>query len=276
MDVRKLIDKLAREEDDFLKGVYLAPVAKGGGICLRINGVECKLQVEDREFEGWGLFRPLSFKTARLLRAAPRALVSKYLDTLAPVELILADPAGSTRIAFIAHPAGSAVKSDGPVPVHLVARGEPFRHIVARFDGFHFWFQRLHPGRNPAQAAYLRKSLDQDLGPENLRWSGLTLQERRIYAQLLTRQRFYRETPGHRRLRQALEHGGAALDSYDQKGDAYSVTFVLDGARHTALIRPNDLTVLSAGICLSGEDDNFDLQSLVGVLREAYGRTITA
>ncbi|UCH19695.1 MAG: hypothetical protein JSU83_14065, partial [Deltaproteobacteria bacterium] len=196
-------------------------------------------------------------------------LMRKYLDQLTSVALIVAEPAGHPPSAILAHPAGSPVKFDGPIPVRLIEGVERFRHIIARFDGFNFWYDRIHPGRNPAQAAYLRKSLDSDLEIRELDRPGLLPQEKRLYADLLKLERIRREEPDRRRIRLALQHAGARLESYHKRKKSYAVTFIMDGHRHTSRIRSDDLTVLSAGICLEGKDKKFDLQSLVGVLREA-------
>ena len=45
--------------------------------------------------------------------------------------------------------------------------------------------------------------------------------------------------------------------------------FLVQGREHTSAIAKDNLTVLSAGICLAGGDQAFDLNSLVGVLRQA-------
>lgn len=66
----------------------------------------------------------------------------------------------------------------------------------------------------------------------------------------------------------ALAHAGADLCDFTDVEDSYRVTFTVDGHRHVSVVSKADLTVQSAGICLSGEDEKFDLNSLVGVLRE--------
>jgi hypothetical protein len=111
--------------------------------------------------------------------------------------------------------------------------------------------------------------------PDQVQRPGLTAEEREAYAanywpryETSEEARRSREET---RLRQALAHAGAAMRDYRDRGDVYTITYEVDGQRHTSVVNKNDLTVQVAGICLSGEDEKFDLQSLIGVVREAQG-----
>jgi hypothetical protein len=69
------------------------------------------------------------------------------------------------------------------------------------------------------------------------------------------------------RLRDALHMGGGELREFRDRGEFWQVEWTTrNGERHTSAISKGDLTVISSGICLSGYDRNFDLQSLVGVI----------
>lgn len=69
------------------------------------------------------------------------------------------------------------------------------------------------------------------------------------------------------RLRDALHMGGGELREFRDRGDFWQVEWMTrNGERHTSAISKDDLTVVSSGICLSGYDRDFDLQSLVGVI----------
>jgi hypothetical protein len=69
------------------------------------------------------------------------------------------------------------------------------------------------------------------------------------------------------RLRDALHVGGGDLRAFNDRGAYWLVEWTTaDGQRHTSAVAKGDLTVISSGICLSGRDRDFDLQSLVGVI----------
>lgn len=76
------------------------------------------------------------------------------------------------------------------------------------------------------------------------------------------------------KIKHSLRHAGAQLHSYwrtNPKDREVNVKILVDGKEHIARVHTHDLTVVNAGICLSGYDQDFDLTSLVGVLREYKG-----
>jgi hypothetical protein len=163
----------------------------------------------------------------------------------------------------------------GVVPVRLVEEAELFEVLQTRFDGARCWYDGPEPRRDPGTAAYLRESLARMVAPERLDRPGLTVEERAAYA-LNYAPRLQAELEARRdrveeRLRAALAHAGAEFREYQERGDVYRVAYDVDGRRQVSVVARDDLSVQVAGICLSGQDQRFDLQSIVGVLREAEG-----
>ena len=289
---RRIPDALARlaaAEDAFLKSEFLAPVLRGQGVQVKIAGVRCQLRVEPAEFQGFGVFRPLSHAAARLDRPATMGQRRQYLELFPAVSLLLCARQGAAGDAWLALPANRGddrFEADGPVPVWLAEDAELFDTVRARFDGARFWFDEVDSRADPGASAYLREALGRMAPPALVERPGLTAAQRAAYAAVhddrvrreeerknreIRRQREDARASGERRLREALEHAGATLRDFAERGDVYSVSYTVDGQRHTSIVRKTDLGVQTSGICLSGEDRKFDLHSLVGVLREGRG-----
>ncbi len=269
------LNRLAAAEDRFLASEFLAPVLRGGKVQVRIAGVICALSVRPANFEGWGVFRPASHSDAELMRQVKLAERQRYLDLFPRVRLILVDRWEEQWVALPAHRSDSRFQVEGMIPVRFVDDAQLFEVIEARFDGAQFWFAGPDARWDPAMAAYLRKELALLTPPEKLQRSGLTAEERAGYAlnywPRYAASEEAQRSREERRLRGALQHAGAELKDYVERRDVYTVTYEVDGQRHVSAVAKNDLSVQVAGICLSGEDQKFDLQSLVGVIREAQG-----
>ena len=270
--------KLAAAEQRFLASEFLAPALGGGEVHVRIAGVINRLHVSPPDFRGFGIFRPTAPAAATLVRPATLVQRREYLALFPLVRFILCKRDGQQWLAISAHQGDSRFRIAGLVPLRMVEEVQQFDVVRARFDGASFWFESLDPSRDPATSAYLRQQLAKGTEPNLLDRLGLTPEERLAYTLCLIQEAVAKQPDAvadpARRLRDALAQAGAELVDYLERKDGYRVTYTIGGQQHVSAVRKDDLTVQVAGICLSGADQQFDLTSLVGVLREAGGEVL--
>ena len=272
LNINAALARLAREETAFLHAAFLAPVVRGRGVAVRIAGVRCTLRVVPPAFHGWGVFQPVSHAVAMLAREATAGERRQYLDLFPQLRLVVCGRDGDRPLAVPAGAADARFEIAGPVEVQLTPEFDLFDTLLVRFDGARFWFDELASRSDPAAAAYLGKALSDMVDPEKLTCSGLSEGQRRAYAAALQLRtpaiRADEREDAELRLDAALSHAGAGLHDFTESGQAYRVTFMLDGRRHTSVVRTHDLSLVTDGICLSRQDRKFDLSSLVGMLRD--------
>ena len=281
MTIDDILNNLEDEERRFVGQEFLAPVLGHNLVVVRIAGIVCQLRVKSRQpFTGWAVVRALSTSQAAFVRPANLREIANYLALFPLVRLILlhSEQEGElhTWIASSAQQGDQRFNIEGPVPLRLAEEGlERFETVIARFDGHEFWYERRDSTRDPALAAYLREQLGRVTSsglppkPEDLHKSGLSREERQSYGMIRAALEHAARDRIQERLSEALDHAGGRLTSYIQREDVYVVRYTVDGRELASTIHRDDLTVVSAGICLAGRDQHFDLTSLVGVLREA-------
>lgn len=282
LDPLSLIKRFSEDEKNLSSELFLAPCVPGGKITVRIKNVTYELAVTDAgplaERGGFGLFQVTEPGQARCVEAAQRPQIDAYLKLLPRINMVLIEEFDRHWWAVQAHASDTRFNFAEPVPLRLTERSASFQQIQARFDGSTFWYHGDNRRRDPAVARQLREALHDNVDPDRLHVSGAMPSELFAYRiiffdrnpqQILEKQR--RERTDLDRLRDALAHAGARLDGYwAAQGGAVTVRYVVDGQTHSANVHLNDLTVVSAGVCLSGRDRDFDLTSLVGVMRQLH------
>lgn len=267
--------RLAQAERAFVGTEFLAPALRGGRVAVRIAGVVCELNnVTPADFTGFGIFRADSHERATLVRPATMGERRRYLQLFPRVSLVVSAKSDRDSFAVPLNSADARFSVQGEVTLRFAEDNvQLFDVVSARFDGTSFWFDQPDPRADPAAAPYLRQALVRMLELAKLDRPGLMPGQRTAYA-LRYRARLEQmledaRTRDERRLRDALEHAGAALRDFAEQRDEYRVTYEVDGERYVSVVRKGDLTVQTAGICLSGLDQQFDLTSLVSVMRQA-------
>ncbi len=272
-DIRKLIQQIASAENQLGSTQFLAPCVKGGKVRTRIEEMVYTFTPKPQNFEGWGIFQPLDERRASLIETADLPQIDAYLQQFPKVRLRLAYRLQNRT--WLGYPVNEADtrqrwKIVKPLAVHLVSDGVTFEEIVARKNGGFCWFEEIDRRCDPVLTEHLRSALKDFIAPERLQFKGMTPEMRTLYGIVASRTEGFDPTlKDEKRLRKALELGGGQLRGFKDGGDYWNVDWMTaDGYHHTSAISKGDLTVISSGICLSGRDRDFDLQSLVGVMED--------
>jgi hypothetical protein len=268
-----LFNKLATAENNFFSSQLFSPVLKGKPIRVRIAGILVTLEVvKPKNFEGWGVFSPVNYKTARFIREPNMAEKEQYFRLFPALRLILCRNANNQWGGVPANQADTRFKIQGVVPIQLISEVQMFDHVKARFDGANIWFEQIDPRANPRTAIYLRECVIKFFEPKKLELPGLTQEDRDAYqiayGIALAADIEAKRDKQEERIKDALTRAGANYKSYIERKDTYTIEYTVDGAQHRSVVKKDTLAIESAGICLAGTDRNFDLQSLVGVIRQ--------
>jgi hypothetical protein len=285
VNVRQLIKQLAAREEALRGEQFLAPYVGGGRVRVSLDGLVCSFRPQPHDFEGWGIFRVFDERTAEVVAEASLAQIAGYLKLMRPLRVRLAERLrGRTWLAypFNREDARRQFGAEGELRVHLVSEGARFEGAVAYTDGCNYFYGELDRRADARVAERLRKLLRQGVEPRDITWKGITPETRAVYAlatefapefghmhKLRKTKRVKRQEE--RRLREALALSGGQLVDFDEEGENWRVVWRALGRESlVSIIAQRDLTVVSAGICLSGNDRDFDLQSLVGVVKNSW------
>ncbi|WP_445636426.1 DUF4376 domain-containing protein [Nostoc sp. DSM 114161] len=272
-NIFKLINEIANAEAQLRNTQFLAPCVKGGRVRTQVAGMVYTFTPKPSKFQGWGIFQPVDEKTATVVEEADLPQIAEYLQHFPQIRLRLAHQLrGQTWLAYPVNEADMRQRLQvvKPIAIHLVTEGIIFDQIVARWNGKSCWFEEIDRRTDPAIVETLQSAVKQLIPVEELQFKGITPEIRTVYELATQRiEGFDQPQQDERRLRKALQMGGGELKHFHDRGDYWTVDWTTaDGVRHSSAIAKTDLTVISSGICLSGYDRDFDLQSLVAVIEQ--------
>ncbi len=281
VDPLDLIRRLGDEERRLQGREFVAPhFARQGRVRVRVQGLVYEFRIASRPAVGIGVFRPVSAREAEFVRPAAPAQAEAYLRCFPTVRALTVWEAAGAWHALPSDAAAAAragfagvlpvVELDGYALDRAVV---PFEALEGAFDGARVWLRRLDPRADVGKQEALRDCLRRGDVEGALRVKGLVAEDRAAVAAAFRVRGETERAVLETRVQGIVSARGGAVEEIRRHPDGrVEVRWrSRSGRRYTTVVRDRDLSVVCAGICLSGQDARFDLGSLVGVVHEGEG-----
>jgi hypothetical protein len=270
VDVLNVIRSIGEKERKIYSLEFISPIYFTDTVVTRVDGLVYKFSIP-KTAPGWYKIRPVDQVRARIVGEADISERESYLKRLGKLRVTITMKRGNVYLAIPdkANKYGLPFKDLLPVYLHddsiMI-----FDRALVRYDGVNLWFEGVDTGNDPAKADYLRSSLEKLVDPEKIKFSNLTFEEKLAYSLRTTFDKKFLEDRKEVTLKNDVEHAGGQFVRFVERSDHYSVTYRVDGEEFTSHItKDTRRMVIAAGICLAGNDNKFDLRSLITVVREA-------
>jgi hypothetical protein len=279
MDVLGLIGKLGKKENSLVEREFISPVCGNDTVVMKLDGIIFRLSISKLD-PGWYKFRPIDSRRARVVYKAEYDEIEAYLKKLPQIRVSSCYREGNKIFGFPLKNNKAGLPYDTLVPVFL-PDDQPmdFDRLLCRFDGVNLWYENLDTNNDPFKSYYLRESLVEGTLPKNIHQSGLSLEEKAAYYLRfdvdVTLKKKREEQLKLKTLEGQVAFQGGKLLSYSEKSDHLEIEIEVEGQRFRSYVSKDEYhRVITAGICLDGMDESYDLTSLISVFREGIKRDL--
>jgi len=265
MNATDILKRLRDEAGDLPE--VIAPIfSKKEIVRVFINNHPYRLYVEVKT-PGWYVIKPMSQSTAKSVREAVPFEIQTCLRAVPELRTIAMRRISESRwfvFPFNVSDAQSKNVPVQPLEVFLIDRNlEPFSVISARLWGKVLLFD-----------SYLSPPIDKfseslehgDTEPPKI--SGTIPEFKTVYSMLTDELEQAKRRTVEGKIQGAIEYLGAELVGFKEFGDGYEVTY-RDNGRNYQVRVSNSFRLRSAGICLSGLENQQTLASSVAVMRRS-------
>lgn len=269
-DILNLIDELGEKEKKITDLEFVSPVFNGDTVVTNLDGLDYKFKIRKTD-PGWYRIRPSDHRRALIVGEADIEEREKYLNCLGKLRMTLTLRQGDVFLALPDKNNKYQFPPNELLPVLLFDDTVlDFDRILTRYDGTNFWFESIDAGNNPMKSDYLRASLEKFIDPKEIKFQDLALEEKLAYNIRTGFDKRFFENKKESSIKDDVEHAGGRFIRFVERSDHYSVTYNVDGDEFTSHIsKDSKRMVIAAGICLNGNDQRFDLKSLITVVRQA-------